>query len=78
MSDTNLVLEHLRAIRGQLATLQDTMQDIGRRLTQVEIELGQLRASQQINHGNTMLRLDAFEQRLARIERRLEIADAQA
>jgi hypothetical protein len=76
LSDTNLVLEHLRAIRGQMATLTDAVQDVSRRLTRVEIEVGRLRASALINHGNTMLRLGGFEQRLARIERRLEIADA--
>jgi hypothetical protein len=74
----NLVLEHLRAIRGDLATLTDRIDDLSRRVTALETETRQGLASVQLNLANQSMRLDGFEARMARIERRLNIADAPA
>lgn len=86
MSDTpdNIILSHLRAIRGDLATLADRFDDFGRRLTALEgeVRLGLSAARstggarEQTNLANVSLRLDGFERRMARIERRLDIVDA--
>jgi hypothetical protein len=77
MSD-NLVIEMLRAIRGDIGKLADRVDDIGRRMTTVETQLGSLLATEQSHYANTMLRIDGVATRLDRIERRLDLAEAPA
>jgi len=62
---TNLVLEHLRHIRGKVDLLGDDMQDMKVRMTAME------EAMAGVNR-----RLDRIEERVSRIERRLELAEA--
>ena len=68
----NLGLEHLRAIRGDLA-------DVKNRLASVELNLSTL--GQQIGALTTATysgksELDSLRQRMERIERRLEFSEA--
>ncbi|MDF0601497.1 hypothetical protein P1J78_12200 [Psychromarinibacter sp. C21-152] len=54
----------LRQIQGQLARIESDLSDVKERLTAIELL-----------NANTNQRLDRFETRLMRIERRLEILD---
>lgn len=68
----NLVLEHLRAMRGDLADIKD-------RLTNVEINLASL--GQQVGALTTAVysgktETDDLRRRVERIERRLGLSDA--
>ncbi len=66
MTETeNLVLEHLRHIRGAVDGLRDDMREVKGRLGTLE--------SQYANLSNRMDRLDG---RVERIERRLELTEA--
>lgn len=67
----NLVLEHLRAIRADVADIKD-------RLARVEVNLSTL--GQQVGALTTAVysgksELDGFRRRIERIERRLELTD---
>ncbi|MBI2718679.1 MAG: hypothetical protein HY245_09130 [Rhizobiales bacterium] len=67
----NIVLEILRRMRSSLERVELDMQDIKARMTGVEIGVGQvtsLLASQS-------LRLDRIDERISRIERRLDLVD---
>lgn len=75
MSD-NLVLEHLRYIRGGVDALRDDMRDTKHRLTTLELQVANLASAQAGNHASVSIRLDRVEDRLDRIERRLEIVPA--
>ena len=70
----NLVLEHSRAIRADVGTLRDDMRDLRQRVSSMERHL----VSIQSDVANIHQRLDTHGDRLARIERRLELADAPA
>jgi len=78
MSDdpNNLVLNLLRAIRGDIANLSERVDDVARRMTTLEIQIGNQVATEQSHYANTMLRLDQMEVRMGRIERRLNLTDA--
>ncbi len=65
----NLVLEHLRYIRGRLDTVYNDVRDLKMRMTNLE-ETGAV-ASAAINR-----RLDRMDERIERIERRLDLAEA--
>ena len=69
---TNLVLEQLRCIRFGGDALRETAADHGVRLSAIEEHTG---------HGLVQLgalnrRLDRFDERVGRIERRLELVEA--
>ena len=68
----NLVLEMLRRIRASQERMELDMIDIKARLTGVEISVGQLTSQL----AAQSLRLDRIEERVARIERRLDLVDA--
>lgn len=80
MSDQpeNLMLIYLRRLDGKLDQMMDTLRDHGRRLTGLELAVGNLAATEMSHYANTALRMDAFEGRLDRIERRLEIRESEA
>ena len=61
----NIVLEHLRHIRGAVDGLRDDMREVKSRLGILE--------SQYANLSN---RLDRVDSRIERIERRLDLAEA--
>lgn len=71
----SLVLEHLRAIRADLAEVRDTLRDHGRRLTSMEVAIGNLAATEMSHYANTAVRADKTDDRLDRIERRLELKE---
>jgi hypothetical protein len=73
MTETeNLIVEHLRHI---LRTVDETrldLMDLKTRVTAVEVSLGQVIALLEGQSG----RMDRIEDRLGRVERRLELSDA--
>jgi len=77
-SGENLVLEILRRIQGDMAELKSGQQDIRHRLTLIESRLAGLErnlADQYAGYAGQSVRIDRLEERLGRIERRLELAD---
>ncbi len=70
---TDIVLEHLRAIRADLATIGDRISRVEGRLFAVEQHVIAL----SIDIGNLNARMAGVEGRLDRIERRLGLVDAQ-
>ncbi|MCX7109218.1 MAG: hypothetical protein NTX45_03610 [Proteobacteria bacterium] len=73
MSDSveNLVLEHLRPIRGRVDKLSDDMDDLKLRAGSLEEHVSLLHTDIAILHKQ----LDQHGKRLERIEHRLEIVD---
>jgi len=73
------VLDYLREQFTRVHTKLDQqiadLGDVKRRLTTLEIQFGQFVATEQSHYGNTMQRLDGFDGRLDRIERRLDLVD---
>jgi archaellum component FlaC len=68
----NLVLEHLRAMRGILDRHTQDLSDIKSRLGIVETQIGVLTAQYAVISN----RLDRMDERVLRIEMRLELAEA--
>ncbi|MBN9510154.1 MAG: hypothetical protein J0I21_13700 [Alphaproteobacteria bacterium] len=66
----SLALEHLRHIRGSVDALRDDVREIKRRMTAVEVQLANVHSDFAGQSG----RIDRIEDRLERIERRLDIA----
>ena len=75
MSD-NLVLEHLRAIRGDIAEMKLDMRDLKHRMTALEISLAGFVATEASHYASLASRADRTDDRLERIERRLELVSA--
>lgn len=80
MSDQpdTLVLVYLRRIDARLERMEDDLKDVKRRLT--ALEESQARMHQDIaairgDYAGLPLRMDRFDDRLARIERRLDLAE---
>jgi hypothetical protein len=69
----NLILEHLRAIRGVLSDHGERLNRIELRLSAIEQTLGSLYSLS----GSDRERLEALARRVERIERRLELHDAE-
>ena len=67
----NMVLELLRRMRTSLERMELDMQDIKSRMTGIEITSGQM--SGQL--AAQSLRLDRMEERIGRIERRLDLVE---
>lgn len=81
MSDEpdNLVLVYLRRIDARLERMDDDIQDLKRRMTAVEDGIARLHheiAGIRGDYAGLQLRMDRFDDRLARIERRLDLAEA--
>jgi archaellum component FlaC len=68
----NMVLEMLRRIRASQERMELDIQDIKSRMTNIEISVGQLTSQ----FASQSLRLDRIEERVGRIERRLDLVDA--
>lgn len=68
----HLMLEHLKHIRSTTDAMALDIVDLKSRVTGVEIQMGQL-ATQ---YAGQNARLDRVEERLARIERRLDLVEA--
>jgi hypothetical protein len=73
----NLVLEHLRHIRGKIDKVAEDMDDIKARISSLENSM--VSVKREVNHGDEVdarqqVSLDKIIRRLERIESRLEIA----
>ena len=73
MTETeNLIIEHLRHIRRNVDETRLDLMDLKTRVTAVEVSLGQVVTLLAGQSG----RMDRIEDRLGRVERRLELTDA--
>jgi len=69
----NLMLEHLKAIRAQLDRIERDVQDLKARMGSLEVH-SVATQGEVVRHS---ARFDEFDSRLSRVERRLELRDAQ-
>ena len=81
MSDQtdSLILVYLRRIDTRLERMDEDIQDLKRRMTAVEDGIARLHheiAAIRGDYAGLQLRMDRFDDRLARIERRLDLAEA--
>ena len=72
----NLVLVFLRRMDAKLDQVIETQNDHGRRLTALEIAVGNLAATEMSHYANGSLRADRSDDRLERIEKRLDLKEA--
>lgn len=68
----SLILEHLRHIRSKMDAVSLDMSDIKSRVSSLEETQGQLLGMM----GGLGKRMDRFDERLGRIERRLDLENA--
>jgi len=68
----NLVLQYLRRFDERQARFENDMQDLKVRMSSIESQLTTLRTD--VTH--VLHRMDRMDERLLRIERRLDLADA--
>jgi outer membrane murein-binding lipoprotein Lpp len=73
----NLVLEHLRHIRGKVDQIAGDMDDLKSRMSSLESSM--VSVKREVNHGDEVdarhqVTLDKIAKRLERLEARLEIA----
>jgi chromosome segregation ATPase len=69
---TNLVLEHLRRIREVQEAMQQDIHDVKLRMSATERHMGEI----VLQIGTLNSRMDRVDERLGRIERRLELVEA--
>ena len=75
---SNLVLEHLRAMRADMQEMKEMLREHGHRLTRIEASIASLRREQAGDAENVAhleARIDRLTDEIARIKRRLEIVD---
>ncbi len=68
----NRILAYLRRLDATLDGVVDVLADHGRRLTSLEIAVANLAATAARHYANLALRVDRVDERLRRIERRLD------
>jgi len=75
MSDEpeNLTLVYLGRLDAKLDQVIESQRDQGRRLTAVEVALGNLAATEISHYANTAARNDRTDERLDPIEKRLDL-----
>jgi hypothetical protein len=66
-----LILEHLKAIRGDMETLKADMRDVKSRLLAMETH----QAASHIDSARQSSRLDELDNRLSRVEVRVNLAE---
>lgn len=72
----NLILEHLRAIRGDINTIRDDVREIKTRLTHVETGIAGLKRDSAYQYDETAAanaKFDRITERIEKIEKRLEL-----
>lgn len=72
----NLVLEHLKAIRTDMASTKDSLKEITTRLGRLEVSVASLRrdnAHMDEAAAESGVRFDRLVERVERIEKRLEL-----
>ncbi len=67
----NITLEHLRAIRSDMAKMADSMRLLGTEMTAIPQHMAGVVTIQEYDHGD----LAAIKVRLERLERRLELSN---
>ena len=67
----DLVLEHLRAIPGEMARMADDVRGLGTEMTSMRQHMAGVVTIQELDHTD----IAAMKVRLDRIERRLELVD---
>jgi outer membrane murein-binding lipoprotein Lpp len=75
----NLILEHLRHIRGRVDQVADDMSDLKHRMSSLEHAMVSVKrevASGDETDARQQISIDKLVERIERIERRLEIANA--
>ncbi len=70
----NLILIYLRRLDAKLESVVEILADHGRRLTALEIAVANLPGRKASHYSNLALRVGRVEERLLRIERRLDLA----
>ncbi len=68
---TDLMLEHLRAIRGDMTKMLDRMNTMSAEMTAIRQHLAGVVTLQEHDHGD----IAALKVRVERIERRLDLVD---
>ena len=73
MNDTteNLVIEILRKLQGEMSIMREDIRDIKVRLSSIEARLAHAHA----DYATQSVRIDRLEDRLSRIEHRLDLND---
>ncbi|TDR88237.1 hypothetical protein [Enterovirga rhinocerotis] len=71
MATDNIVLEHLSAIRGDIAMIKDDMRGLKAEMTSIRQHIAAVMTLQEHDHTDIAM----IKVRLDRIERRLELAD---
>jgi chromosome segregation ATPase len=75
----NLVLEHLRVLRGAVERIEQKLGDLTLRIASSENQIGQLHKGIALMHedfAQVQTRIDRVDTRLDRIERRLELRES--
>jgi hypothetical protein len=67
----NVMLEHLRRIRDDIGLMKEDLHDVKTRVSALEVHAGQTT----ILLGNLNQRMDRSDERLGRIERRLDLVE---
>jgi len=65
----NLILEHLRHIRGRVDQMAEELGTVKLRLSSLEAQVAGLHGDNAISHQ----RMDSIDRRLERVERRLDL-----
>ena len=71
----NLILEHLRVLRASIDRVGDSLNDLKARVGQIEEHIAGMRRDMSMLHADIVIthkRLDGLENRVERIEKRLE------
>ena len=71
----SLVLVMLRRLDGKMDDMALDIRDIKQRLTTLEIGVANLAATEASHYANLALRVDRVEDRIGRIERRLDLVE---
>lgn len=67
----NIVLEILKRMQVDMREMRSDMLDLKHRISAIELHIGELATS----YAGQSIRLDRFDERLARIERRLDLIE---
>ena len=67
----NIILEHLRHIRGDISMMKEDIQTLTLRMGAVE----RILAGPQVGEATQSLEIDRLKVRVARIERRLDVSE---
>ena len=78
MSDEpeNTLLIYMRRLDAKMDALSTDMRDVKHRLTALEIQVANLASTEASHYASLAIRLDRLEERMARVERRLDIVPA--